>query len=285
MRCAGVPKPPEEKVNLSGSLFSSATSSATDFAGTEGFTTRTLYETDALTTGARSLSRSKSTFGSKAGAAIIGTPVTRSEYPSAFCLRMSATPMDWIAPGRFSTTTRQPSLSESSAAMTRLIMSGGVLEPVGTTILIIFDGNGWAAASRALATAHSESSDIPIREKSRNECKVIISGSLAMMTDWLRPVAVDDDGLPKRSWPQENQHIPQRGMLSSAERNVNIRRFRWETRAKWKNRQQSEVWNVGSKCSNCCNPIPFCRCMNFTSRPEYQSKVCFESWPLWNNQD
>src|SRR5260370_30026971 len=79
--------------------------------------------------------------------------------------------------------------------------------------------------------------------------------------------------------------IPQRGMLSSAERNVNIRRFRWETRAKWKNRQQSEVWNVGSKCSNCCNPIPFCRCMNFTSRPEYQSKVCFESWPLWNNQD
>jgi len=62
-------------------------------------------------------------------------------------------------------------------------MSGGVLEPVGTTILMIFDGNGWAAASSALAAVHSESSDIPIREKSRNECKVIISLSSARMTD------------------------------------------------------------------------------------------------------
>ena len=32
----GVPKPPDEKVSLSGWLFTSATSSETDFAGTQG---------------------------------------------------------------------------------------------------------------------------------------------------------------------------------------------------------------------------------------------------------
>src|SRR5262249_9410911 len=37
-----VPKPPEENVNWSGLLFRSETSSETEFAGTEGFTTRTL---------------------------------------------------------------------------------------------------------------------------------------------------------------------------------------------------------------------------------------------------
>jgi hypothetical protein len=73
---------------------------------------------------------------------------------------------------------------------------------------------------------------------------VIISGSLAMMTDWLRPVAVDDDGLPKRSWPQENQHIPQRGMLSSAERNVIYGDFggRLGPNGKIVNNQRSGTW-------------------------------------------
>src|SRR5690606_16633231 len=42
IRCAGVPKPPEEKFSLSGLALSSATSSETDFAATPGYTTSTL---------------------------------------------------------------------------------------------------------------------------------------------------------------------------------------------------------------------------------------------------
>ena len=44
------------------------------------------------------------------------------------------------APGLFSTMTRHPSLSVSSAATTRLMMSGGVLGAVGTTMRMAFDG-------------------------------------------------------------------------------------------------------------------------------------------------
>jgi hypothetical protein len=51
------------------------------------------------------------------------------------------------APGLFSMMTRQPSLSDSSAAMTRQMMSGGVLGAVGTTIRMMLDGNGCAVAS------------------------------------------------------------------------------------------------------------------------------------------
>ena len=40
------------------------------------------------------------------------------------------------APGLFSTMTRQPSALVSAVAMTRLMMSGGVLGAVGTTIRI-----------------------------------------------------------------------------------------------------------------------------------------------------
>ena len=67
------------------------------------------------------------------------------------------------APGLFSTMTCQPSLSDNSAATTRLIMSGGVLGAVGTTIRMGFDGNDWATASesglRMLAVAKTNPVD------------------------------------------------------------------------------------------------------------------------------
>jgi len=42
--------------------------------------------------------------------------------------------------------TRQPSLSDSSVAITRLMMSGGVAGAVGTTMVMVLEGNGCAAA-------------------------------------------------------------------------------------------------------------------------------------------
>jgi hypothetical protein len=75
MRCAGVPKPPDEKVNLSGWPLTSATSSETDFAGTAGFTTSTLYDVDSLTTGAKSVSSWNGMFGRNAGAALTGNAI------------------------------------------------------------------------------------------------------------------------------------------------------------------------------------------------------------------
>src|ERR1700719_1440632 len=50
------------------------------------------------------------------------------------------------APGLFSTTTFQPSPSDSAVAMMRARMSGGVLADVGTTIRMTFDGKDCANA-------------------------------------------------------------------------------------------------------------------------------------------
>src|SRR5258705_4342107 len=58
-------------------------------------------------------------------------------------------PMVCSAPGRFSTSVRQPSASASSAATTRLMMSGGVPATVGTTMRIVFDGKGCACPVEA----------------------------------------------------------------------------------------------------------------------------------------
>ncbi len=48
-------------------------SSLNDFAGKEGFTTSTLYETETLSTGAKSESGLSFIFGMRAGTAIVGT--------------------------------------------------------------------------------------------------------------------------------------------------------------------------------------------------------------------
>src|SRR6516225_8756380 len=50
------------------------------------------------------------------------------------------------APGLFSTTTFQPSPSDSAVAMIRARMSGGVLADAGTTIRMTFDGKDCANA-------------------------------------------------------------------------------------------------------------------------------------------
>src|SRR4051794_25665032 len=52
------------------------------------------------------------------------------------------------APALFSTTTFQPSLSDSAAAMMRARMSGGVLAEVGTTMRITLVGKDCAMAGR-----------------------------------------------------------------------------------------------------------------------------------------
>jgi hypothetical protein len=57
-----------------------------------------------------------------------------------------APPSVRTAPALFSTMTRQPSLSDSSVAITRLMMSGGVAGAVGTTMAMVLEGNGCAAA-------------------------------------------------------------------------------------------------------------------------------------------
>src|SRR5262249_47146472 len=50
------------------------------------------------------------------------------------------------APGLFSTTTFQPSASDSAVAMMRARMSGGVLADAGTTMRMTFDGKDCANA-------------------------------------------------------------------------------------------------------------------------------------------
>src|SRR6187549_3479297 len=124
MRCAGFPTPPDAKLYLLGSFLRTAINSETDFAGTDGCTTRTLYPVEILITGASSFSSRRPNFGSRAWAANMGMVIVR------------------IAPGRFSTTTRQPSLVESSVAMMRPRTSGGEPGPVGATIRMVFDGYG-----------------------------------------------------------------------------------------------------------------------------------------------
>ena len=49
-------------------------------------------------------------------------------------------PIVITAPGLFSTTTFQPSPSDSALATMRARMSGGVLAEVGTTMRMTFDG-------------------------------------------------------------------------------------------------------------------------------------------------
>ena len=49
-------------------------------------------------------------------------------------------PIVMTAPGLFSTTTFQPSPSDSAVAMIRARMSGGVLAEFGTTMRMTLDG-------------------------------------------------------------------------------------------------------------------------------------------------
>src|SRR5262245_66629218 len=95
----------------------------------------------------------------------IGSRVTREgharfwERPEVEFLR---------ATRRFSTTIRQPSRSESSPAITRLMMSGGVLALVGTTNRIGLDGNDCAFASGLGTATLTVSSTVPIWDRWRN---------------------------------------------------------------------------------------------------------------------
>src|SRR6476661_1963371 len=124
-------------------------------------------------TGAKSVSNEKPTFGSRAGAADADKAIERTEYPSAGCLRTSAAPIVWMAPGLFSTTTRQPSLSASSFAMMRHTMSGGVPAAVALTIRIMLDGYGSAAPGEPVVEATSASSDSQNGEGRRASCFTI----------------------------------------------------------------------------------------------------------------
>jgi hypothetical protein len=74
----------------------------------------------------------------------------------------------------FSTMTRQPSLSPSSFAMIRPMMSGGVPAALGTTMRIMFDGYGCAPAGEAAASIVSMTSGNPI-PASRRDTRSCIS--------------------------------------------------------------------------------------------------------------
>src|SRR4051812_36166343 len=67
------------------------------------------------------------------GAATDGTDIAKIERPSAGCDSTSLAAIVVTPPGRFSTIVRQPSASDSSLAMMRLITSGGVLAEFGAT--------------------------------------------------------------------------------------------------------------------------------------------------------
>jgi len=101
-------------------------------------------------TGAKSLSNWNGMFGRKGrrggdrhGHRIDGGAI-------GLLLRTSEPAMVITAPGRFSTITFQPSPSVSWAAITRLMMSGGVLGAVGTTMRMTFEGNGSAMACETM---------------------------------------------------------------------------------------------------------------------------------------
>ncbi len=68
-----------------------------------------------------------------------------------------------IAPGLFSTMTRQPSLALSSLAKMRPMMSGGVPAGLGTTIRIMFEG--YCCAELGDGTATIASASIPSGER------------------------------------------------------------------------------------------------------------------------
>ena len=78
--------------------------------------------------------------GMSAGAADAGSAMEASVWPSAGCLSASASPIVWMAPTLFSTMTRQPSLSPSSLAMMRPMMSGGVPAGLGTIMRTMLEG-------------------------------------------------------------------------------------------------------------------------------------------------
>jgi hypothetical protein len=75
--------------------------------------------------GTKSVSILNDALGRRAGTAAIGAVTESSVYPSAGCLSASTTPIVITAPGLFSTTTFQPSPSDSAVAMMRARMSGG----------------------------------------------------------------------------------------------------------------------------------------------------------------
>src|SRR5262245_28403816 len=111
---------------MSGFSLSSATSSATERAGTDGLTTSTLYDFETLIKGAKSAATRNGMFGNSDGAAINGMPMAKIEEPSAGCLSTSLPASIMPGLGRFSTMTGQPSALISSFAMTRPMTSGGV---------------------------------------------------------------------------------------------------------------------------------------------------------------
>src|SRR4051812_4653276 len=91
--------------------------------------------------------------GSSAGAAVAGTDIAKIEWPSGTCLRTSLAATVVTPPGRFSTMTRQPSCCDSSDAMIRLMMSGGVLAVFGTTMRMGRDGKASALGAGAAGIA------------------------------------------------------------------------------------------------------------------------------------
>jgi hypothetical protein len=93
-----------------------------------------------LITGAKSVSSRKLMLGSSAGAAEVGSAMAAIVYPSAGCLRTSASPIAPIAPGLSSTMTRHPSLSLSAFATRRAMMLGGVPAALGTMMRIMPEG-------------------------------------------------------------------------------------------------------------------------------------------------
>src|SRR5262245_45147305 len=177
-------------------------------------------------TGTKSVSNENPTFGSRAGAADAGKAIERMEYPSAGCLRTSAAPIVWIAPGLFSTMMRQPSLSASSFAMMRHMMSGGVPAAVALTIRIMPEGYGSAAISEPDAESRSASSDQPQRRRAES----------AQFHHFTPPDGVerlgriqDAPSAPTRR--QENASTPPGGKIHSGPWNVE---FRAAEQVKWR---------------------------------------------------
>src|SRR5262245_41836719 len=176
--------------------------------------------------GAKSVSNENPTFGSSAGAADAGKAIERMEYPSAGCLRTSAAPIVWIAPGLFSTMIRQPWLSASSFAMMRHIMSGGVPAAVALTIRIMPEGYGSSAPGEPEAESRSANSDSHNGEGRRASSFTISHPRMA--SNVLGPIQ-DAPSAPTRR--QENAGIPPGGKIHSGPWNVE---FRAAEQVKWR---------------------------------------------------
>src|SRR6266487_4348593 len=227
-------------------------------------------------TGAKSVSSENPTVGSSAGAADAGKAIERMEYPSAGCLRTSAAPIVWIAPGLFSTTMRQPSLSASSFAMMRHMMSGGVPAAVALTIRIMPDGYGSAAPSEPGAESKSASSDSHNGERRRASCFTISHPLDGADAFW--GAFQDAPCAPGRR--QENAIIPPGGKIDSSLRNIV---FRAAEQVEWRRSfgptqcrepTRSEGGSGVCECFRPFNQARFCLCMKFIRQPAYPNQAC-----------